>query len=201
MILLIRHGETALNAARVVQPADTPLSERGIAQAGLLAARLTQLGIERVLCSDLPRARMTAEPIVERTGAAIEHIALLQERNFGVHRGTPYAELTTNIFAPDYDPPDGESIAVFQARVGQAWDAVRAAAAETRGNLAIVTHGLVCHSMVMQFFALGAHAAPTRFGNTSLTIVGKAAPFEVQLLDCTAHLEGAFADDSSGARV
>ena len=39
-ILLIRHGETALNAARIVQPADTPLSERGIAQARALARRL-----------------------------------------------------------------------------------------------------------------------------------------------------------------
>ena len=32
-IILIRHGETAFNVARVLQPADTPLSERGIAQA------------------------------------------------------------------------------------------------------------------------------------------------------------------------
>ena len=32
-LLLIRHGETALNVARVLQPADTPLSARGVAQA------------------------------------------------------------------------------------------------------------------------------------------------------------------------
>ena len=30
-IFLIRHGETAANAARIVQTPDTPLSERGIA--------------------------------------------------------------------------------------------------------------------------------------------------------------------------
>ena len=32
-LLFVRHGETALNAARVMQPADTPLSPRGLAQA------------------------------------------------------------------------------------------------------------------------------------------------------------------------
>ena len=33
MLHLIRHGETSLNVARVLQPADTPLSARGHAQA------------------------------------------------------------------------------------------------------------------------------------------------------------------------
>ena len=39
-ILLIRHGETELNAKRVLQPPETPLSERGVAQAERLARRL-----------------------------------------------------------------------------------------------------------------------------------------------------------------
>ncbi|HEY9065800.1 MAG TPA: histidine phosphatase family protein, partial [Burkholderiaceae bacterium] len=39
-LLLVRHGETALNATRVLQPADTPLSARGIAQAEAIARRL-----------------------------------------------------------------------------------------------------------------------------------------------------------------
>ena len=56
-ILLVRHGETALNAARVMQPADTPLSERGLAQARAVARRLAQRGrVAALLSSDLPRA-------------------------------------------------------------------------------------------------------------------------------------------------
>ena len=39
-LLLIRHGETAFNRDRVMQPADTPLSEQGVAQARHLAGRL-----------------------------------------------------------------------------------------------------------------------------------------------------------------
>ncbi|HIF20390.1 MAG TPA: hypothetical protein EYQ27_00445 [Gemmatimonadetes bacterium] len=56
MIYLIRHGQTAYNAAAVIQPADTPLNERGLDQADRLAARLGALGVAHVLASDLPRA-------------------------------------------------------------------------------------------------------------------------------------------------
>ncbi|HEY9095643.1 MAG TPA: histidine phosphatase family protein, partial [Hydrogenophaga sp.] len=36
-IWLVRHGETELNAARILQPADTPLSSHGLRQAHALA--------------------------------------------------------------------------------------------------------------------------------------------------------------------
>jgi broad specificity phosphatase PhoE len=70
-ILLIRHGETGGNAARVVQRPEVPLNERGIQQATQLAERLFAHGFAHVLCSDLVRARMTAEPLRAR-GAIIE---------------------------------------------------------------------------------------------------------------------------------
>ena len=48
-VLLLRHGETALNAARVMQPADTPLSERGQAQARAVAQRLVDSKVAVVI--------------------------------------------------------------------------------------------------------------------------------------------------------
>ena len=60
-IILVRHGETALNAARTLQPADTPLSERGLLQAAAVAKRLADLGISAILSSDLPRTMQTAQ--------------------------------------------------------------------------------------------------------------------------------------------
>jgi len=73
-ILLVRHGETALNAARIMQPADTPLSERGHAQAQAVARRLAARGgVAAVLGSDLPRAWQTAEAIAREIG--IDHVA------------------------------------------------------------------------------------------------------------------------------
>src|SRR5690242_18646205 len=120
-ILLVRHGETAGNAARVVQRPEVPLNERGIRQAAQLAVRLFGLGFAHVLCSDLVRARMTAEPLRARGGAVIEETPLLQERNFGDLRGTPYAELSEDPFAPGYVPPNGESVEGFHRRVAQAF--------------------------------------------------------------------------------
>ena len=65
-LLFIRHGETALNAARVLQPAATPLSARGLAQAQAVAERLAAQRLAGVLSSDLPRALQTALSRVSR---------------------------------------------------------------------------------------------------------------------------------------
>ena len=141
-ILLIRHGETAANAARVVQRPDVPLSERGVRQAAQLAERLFGLGFAHVLSSDLLRARMTAAPLAAH-GVVIEETPLLQERNFGDLRGTPYAELTEDPFAPDYMPPGGESVAAFHRRVAQAFALIVERRRSLSGALVVVTHGLV----------------------------------------------------------
>src|SRR5258708_6512529 len=61
--LLVRHGETIWNAAHRVQGhTDIPLSERGLAQAHLLAPRLAREPIRALYASDLSRAVQTAEP-------------------------------------------------------------------------------------------------------------------------------------------
>ena len=197
MIYLIRHGETELNATRVVQPSDTPLNARGQSQAARLAQRLAALGIEQVLCSDLERARMTADAVVRATGARIEYTPLLQERNFGDLRGRPYAELRVDLFARDFTPPGGESWPEFDARVSKAWQRAVALAEQVRGNLAVVTHGLVCDSIAWHCVKLGSgQIVPERWGNTSVTTCERAAPHAVQLLNCVAHLQG---DDDHAA--
>jgi broad specificity phosphatase PhoE len=190
-IFLIRHGETAWNAARIVQTPEVPLSERGQAQAEALARRLAAAGVAAILSSDLRRAAMTAERIAAHTGAAISYSAELQERNYGDVRGTAYADLGVDILAPDYEPPGGESWPAFHRRVRGAWSLVRAAALRTAGNLAVVTHGLVCHSLALHHLRLPPDVpAPLRWRNASLTIVEAAPSWEVRLLDCTAHLDG-----------
>src|SRR5436190_7097436 len=196
MIILVRHGETALNAAHVVQPEDTPLNARGQRQAELVAERLRELSVAHVLCSDLPRARMTAEPIVRATHAPVQHDALLQERNFGDLRGRPYAELKQDIFAPDYLPPNGESWPQFDARVARAWSQITEHAAATQGNLVVVTHGLVCRSIAHQFLSFAVGEQPPRaWGNTSVTICERVSPHRVELLNCTAHLTALASND------
>ena len=106
-IHLVRHGETPLNAARVLQHPDTPLSERGIAQAARVAERLADAGIAAILTSDYARALATAEAIRAATGAPMEVEPLLRERNFGIYRGCAYHSLKVDINAPDHDAARG----------------------------------------------------------------------------------------------
>ena len=190
-ILLVRHGETAGNAARVVQRPDAALSERGIRQAAQLAERLFGLGFVHVLCSDLLRARMTAEPLRACRGPAsvtIEETPLLQERNFGDLRGTPYDELTADLFAPGYVPPNGESVEEFHHRVAQAFALIVERRRALAGPLVVVTHGLVCGAIVENHAR--ASSRPEHFDNTGLTILDPAPPFVARLVNCTNHLAG-----------
>src|SRR5436190_7267739 len=112
-IFLIRHGETALNAARVLQMPDTPLSDRGLAQAEALGRRLASHGVTAIVSSDLLRAVMTAEALRRACGAPLTLDAALQERNFGDVRGRAYATLGADIMSPTYEPPGGESWPAF----------------------------------------------------------------------------------------
>jgi probable phosphoglycerate mutase len=191
-IYLIRHGETALNANRTLQPPATPLSERGLAQAARLGARMRPLRIARVLASDLARAAMTAEALRSATGAPLEFDAELHERDFGDWRGTPYDQLGFDPFAEGMSPPNGETWEVFHDRVARAWRNVLAVAARTDGPLAVVTHGLVCRG-VIAFHAPPAPslAPPASFRNTSVSVLEGGPAWRATLIDCVAHLDDA----------
>lgn len=196
-IYLIRHGETALNVARVVQPADTPLSARGQMQAQALGTRLAALGIRAVLSSDLPRALQTAQAVGRACGLAVATSALLHERNFGDWRGQAYDGLGFDPITQDDTPPNGESMAVFETRCAAAWTELLACHAAIQGPLAVVCHGLVLRSWLHRGpLTLDASTpAPHRLGNTSVTITSATVPHQVSLVNCTAHLTGPLAED------
>jgi broad specificity phosphatase PhoE len=187
-ILLIRHGQTASNAARVVQTPEAPLSERGILQAERLAVRLAQLGVEAILSSDYARAVMTAEIVSRTTGAPIDLWPALRERSFGDLRGRAYAECPADIFAPDFAPPGGETWDEFHARVARAWPDIQQRATDVRGHLVVISHGLVCASIVERLVGLGDRGARPAWSNASLTILSAQPPHSIELLNCTQHL-------------
>jgi probable phosphoglycerate mutase len=188
-ILLVRHGETDGNAARILQRPDVPLNPRGARQADQLARRLCGQGFVAILCSDLLRARMTAEPIAAGSGIAIEENPLLQERNFGDLRGMPYAALAEDPFGPDVAPPNGEDWPTFHARVAEAFAFIVSRRRSTNGALVVITHGLVCHAVVERHTQVADGAVvPERFDNTSVTVLHEDAPHRVSLLNCTRHL-------------
>ncbi len=211
-LLLIRHGETALNASRTLQPADTPLSERGHAQARALALRLrgadgmsldTNMSampgqrIAGIVSSDLPRALQTAQAIASATGLPVATSALLQERNFGDWRGLPHASFGFDPLAHAGAPPGGESHAAFAQRVAQAFAHILAVQAALGGALVVVTHGLVLREWLATHLTRPPGVAvPTHLGNTGVTTIEGQAPHQVTLLDCTLHLNALAADDA-----
>ena len=212
-LLIIRHGETPLNVARVLQPAETPLSARGLAQAAALARRLeaadaavqrqsTDLAVQRpvaIVSSDLPRALQTAQAIAAACGLTVHTSTLLHERNFGQWRGLPYDSLGFDPLSSEAAAPGGESLSDFKARCRQAWAWVLAQHTALGGPLAVVTHGLVIRSWLHDgpLAVASGMALPTGLANTSLTLVAGAPPHTVRLLDCTAHLVGGVGEDSA----
>ena len=190
-LLIVRHGETALNAARVLQPADTPLSARGIAQAEALAQRLAECRIALILSSDLPRALRTAQAISARCGTMVQVTPLLRERNFGDLRGQPYDRLPRDPLRTRDAPPNGESADEFEARVAQAFAEIVRRRAGLGDDLVVVTHGLVIGAMLARHVDLAdAGDLPGHLGNTGLSVIGSVAPHRAELLNCTAHLLG-----------
>ena len=202
-LYLIRHGESEQNAQRVVQRPEVPLSARGREQATRLARRVAELVVARVLASDLPRAAQTAAAVAAASGAPLDFDDLLQERNFGDLRGTPYAELEVDPFAEGYAPPAGESWEVFRVRVARAWERVEAAAHETSGSLAVVTHGLVLRVLLETHLRRPEHLAiPEKWSNACMTVAERSAgDWHVTLVACAAHLDGLDTGDPSAGRV
>lgn len=200
-LLLVRHGETPLNAARVMQPPDTPLSPRGLQQAQAVGERLRSESPGEIWSSDLPRAWQTAEAIARASGRPVLAQPRLHERNFGDLRGRPYDSLGFDPLAMQEAPPGGESVREFEARIDAAFDAAVVAAKAGGGTLVLVTHGLVIHSLLSRRVILPpATVLPARIANASLTEIVVAtgpqgtAPRALRV-DCTAHLLGDRADD------
>jgi probable phosphoglycerate mutase len=145
---------------------------------------------------------MTAAPIAARSGIAIEENPLLQERNFGDLRGTPYDALSEDPFGPDVAPPNGEDWPMFHARVAEAFAFIISRRRILDGTLVVVTHGLVCRALVERHVTLPAGiAAPERFDNTSVTVLHEAAPHGVSLVNCTRHLVMANGMDRAAGRA
>lgn len=204
-LLIIRHGETPLNVTRILQPADTPLSDNGRAQAAALAQRLAgdaALRPAALVSSDLPRALQTAQAIAAACGLPLVTSPLLHERNFGDLRGLPYDTLGFDPLTRDQAPANGESTAQFSARCAAAFAwvlAQQAALGHPHARLAVVSHGLVIRHW-LQHGALQLPAgieAPHRLANTSLTVASAAPPHLVSRVDCTDHLAGGVGEDAA----
>lgn len=127
-LILIRHGESDGNAQRKFSGfQDVNLTEKGIWQAKRLARRLEGMQVDAFYCSDLKRARHTAEIIFGDRGEDIVVSSNLREINFGTWEGLTFEEIklkegakfTSWMENPDEKSiiPQGESLAILNERV------------------------------------------------------------------------------------
>ena len=188
-IFIARHGETDHNKNHILQLPSTPLSTTGEQQAQLLAQRLQSENITRIISSDYLRAAQTAQALSELTQINVELNPLLRERNLGDIRGQSYDELGFDPFALDYLPPNGESWAEFNERVTDAWQFIAQQVTQSNGHLLIVTHGLVCRALMPHLQLPKDVKSLSQYGNTSLTKIQDTPPWNIEFLNCTAHLE------------
>ena len=116
MLILVRHGRTAANAAGLLQGRiDPPLDAVGEEQAERIAAALT--GVRRVVSSPLQRARQTAL----RISSTIEIDDRWQEISYGIYEGRPQAEVPAAEWErwrndPHHCVEGGESLAALAER-------------------------------------------------------------------------------------
>ena len=200
-LLLIRHGQSEANAeGRLQGHLDSPLSERGRAQAQALARRLQGEGwqIAALYASDLRRAAETADILAARLNRPVVHDARLREYDYGLLNGLTWPEiealgdqigLNLRLDAEWPDIPGAEGLEAFRARVAAALEDIRARHQD--GDIAaIVAHGGSLSVLLSHLLGLPPRRLfPFRLSNASLSIVEfYARGPRLALLNDTCHL-------------
>lgn len=117
-LILLRHGETEYNAtSRMQGQLDTVLTQRGVDQAHAAAKELRDLGISKIVSSDLMRAKNTAEVVAADLGLPVGVDERLRETHLGEWQGKTHSEVDTAhegaraVWRTDasWAPPRGES--------------------------------------------------------------------------------------------
>ena len=152
IIYSARHGETDFNVQFCLcGRLDIPLTEKGIEQAHILAESLTDKGIEKIYCSDLCRAVVTAEIVGKKLGLQPIPDARLRETAFGTmecrKRNDPEYLRRSQSFAERF--PEGESILQSAHRVYGFLDEI---IRDNQGKtLLLVSHGWT-NKMIASYF-------------------------------------------------
>ncbi|MGB0844179.1 MAG: histidine phosphatase family protein [Alphaproteobacteria bacterium] len=154
-LLIIRHGETTWNAAgRMQGQANSPLSDKGIAQAKAMAPNFVGRIFKSVTCSDLDRTVDTAR-FLGFPDARPE--PLWREIHVGDWSGSYYADIQREHaehmnawFMGEFTPPNAETWWDFVERILSAIDLLRGheADGDTEGTHLVIAHGLVLKAAI-----------------------------------------------------
>jgi 2,3-bisphosphoglycerate-dependent phosphoglycerate mutase len=148
-VTLIRHGETEWNlSGRWQGHADSPLSDRGVAQAEALGKRMQPDDFDFFYSSDLGRALHTSRLLGGPSGWEAIPREDFRERDLGILEAMtthemmerePEAYCSFRNDGPEYVPPGGESFKHFYERCSNAIEEI--ALAHQGARVGVVTHG------------------------------------------------------------
>lgn len=181
-LLLIRHGETDDNHRRVFQgQSGRGLNARGRDQATRLAARFERVGLRAaaLYCSDLERARETADLLSPTLRLAPIADPALREVHVGAWQGLGYEDIAARYpdewdawrRGVDFRRGGGETYAELGDRVAAAIDGI--ASAHSGETAVIVSHGAAIKVFVGRILGLDTLAL-RRYrvaSNTGVTLV------------------------------
>ena len=198
-ICFIRHGETDWNVEQRMQGhIDMPLNVKGSTQAQMLGQRFAPGQAAALYCSDLLRARQTAQPVARALQLDVRHDPALRERNFGRCEGLTQAEIfhrypedarALELGDPNFVPSGGESRKQHQARVLACVEKlVRIHAGQV---IVVVTHGGVLDVLFRRVRRLPLHAprdyAIPNAGINWIAVGGE--DWEIEIWADTAYLD------------
>lgn len=169
-IIIVRHGQTEWNIRGIRQGhLDSPLTERGLAQAKALGQRLGRENFTTLYSSDLGRAVQTAQEVANVTGHEIIRDARLRERHLGIFQGLNAEEINRKYpderralrtSGPGYVIPGGESMVQQVERNVSFLDGL--AQRHQGETIVVVTHGGVVSGFFRHTLAIPLEA-PRRF--------------------------------------
>lgn len=192
-LYMIRHGETPLNRAGVMQGHDEiALSDTGIEQAARLGRRMAGARLDHIYSSDLRRAAITAAILAAHTGTPLTYDEGFRERDPGELTGLPYERTQAFFTDPDYHPPGGEGVPEFAARVKEAFERLVEEEKDRDRHVAVVTHGMVCGAFLKVCLDMPLEEiAAVSWPNTCVTTLEHTGDgWNMIEQGCAAHLEG-----------
>ena len=197
-VLIARHGQTVSNReGRFCGHSETPLTERGVAQARALSARLAATPIHAVYTSDFSRAIDTAAIVLEGRGLTPSVDPGLRELHYGEWEMRLEREVARNYRDevrrmraedPSWQPPGGETVAMVRERTLRSLEAIFAR--HRHQTVLIVTHGTAINCMLAGVLGMDpAYTFRIDVANCGLSeLVMRGQRPIVRLINDTSHL-------------
>ena len=192
-VYLVRHGHSEHNIAPIFQAKGAALSNTGRKQASKIAKRATDLKIDTLMASPLPRAKETAIIIGKALGKEPVYSEIFVERKIPtLIQGKPYEDIEANklwreweasFYKPGVHVADGEN---YDDIIARADLAIAHLNDQTSESILVVSHGGLIRTIVARILMGDSLTAEllekfhnvASIENTGITVLKYRAGFE-----------------------